>query len=568
MTKLAVTIGQSSIAGIKSRNEDACGVYVPEEPVLTSKGIAMAIADGMSGSEAGMEASNACVEGFLNDYYSTPESWTTKTSAQKILSALNHWLHGQGHKEYGSHKGMVTTLSTVVLKSNTAHLFHVGDSRVYRLRGNELEQLTQDHRIQVSEDKTYLSRAMGIGLHLDIDYKTASLEKGDTFILLTDGVHEFLADNEIREMLRQSNLDLDQACTSIVEQALENKSNDNLTCQIVRIDSLPGANEQEFYKKLIELPFPPPLEPGMVLDGYKILRQLFSSKRTEVYLAQDTDTNLKVVLKAPSINYSDHPEYINHFLHEEWAGRRINNSHVMKVLECKRKRHALYYITEYIEGHSLRQWMNDHPSPPLNKVRNLIEQIARGLHAFHRLEMIHQDLKPENILIDEHGTLKIIDFGSTKIAGIEEISTPLEDDNLLGTVNYTAPEYHIGEPATNRSDIFSLGIITYELLTGKLPYNKELTASNLRQVRYRSVKYFKPEIPIWVDMAIEKAVEINPEKRYEKLSEFTYALSHPDSSVTGNDFVPLIKRNPVKTWKGISFLLLMFNIVLLYLLTQ
>lgn len=568
MTKLTVTIGQSSIAGIKPRNEDACGIHTPEDPLLTSKGIAIAIADGMSGSEAGMEASNACVEGFLNDYYSTPESWTTRTSAQKILSALNHWLHGQGHKEYGSYKGMVTTLSAVVFKSNTAHLFHVGDTRIYRLRGNEMEQLTQDHRIQVSEEKTYLSRAMGIGLHLDIDYKTVSLEKGDIFILLTDGIHEFLADNEIRETVKNNRLDLDQACASIIEQALENKSNDNLTCQIVRIDSLPGTNEQEFYKKLTELPFPPPLEPGMVLDGYKILRQLFSSKRTEVYLAQDINTNLKVILKAPSVNYSDHPEYINHFLHEEWAGRRINNPHVMKVLECKRKRHALYYITEHIEGHSLRQWMNDHPNPSLSRIRNLIEQIVRGLRAFHRLEMIHQDLKPENILIDEHGTLKIIDFGSTKIAGIEEISTPLEDGTLLGTVNYTAPEYHTGEPATNRSDIFSLGIIAYELLTGKLPYSKELTARNLRQIKYRSVKYFNPEIPIWVDRAIEKAVQINPENRFEKLSEFIYALSHPDSTVIEHNFVPLIKRNPVKTWKGISIVLLIFNIVLLYFLAQ
>jgi serine/threonine protein kinase len=306
----------------------------------------------------------------------------------------------------------------------------------------------------------------------------------------------------------------------------------------------------------------------MTLDGYKILRQLFSNKRTEVYLAQDSENVQKVVLKAPSVNYSDSPEYINHFLHEEWAGRRINNPHVMKVIEVNRSRQALYYITEYIEGQTLRQWMNDHPQTPLGQTRNIIEQIARGLRAFHRLEMIHQDIKPENILIDEHGSLKIIDFGSTKIAGIEEISTPLEHENILGTVNYTAPEYHIGESATNRSDIFSLGVIAYELLTGKLPYNKELSARNLNRVQYRSAKHFNPEIPIWVNKAIEKAVQISPEKRFEKLSEFIYALSQPDSSLVNQDFVPLIKRNPVKVWQGISLLLLLANIVLLYVLTQ
>lgn len=568
MGKLTITTGQSSIAGIKPQNEDACGILVPNEPLLTTKGIAIAIADGMSGSEAGKDASNACVDGFLNDYFSTPESWTTKTSAQKILSALNHWLLGQGQKQYGSHKGMVTTLSAIVLKSNTAHLFHVGDARIYRLRDHELELLTQDHRIEVSEDKTYLSRAMGIELHLDIDYKTLPLEEGDVFILITDGVYEYLQDIEIRRILKQHKADLEKAATSIVNQALENKSHDNLTCQVVRVNTLPGKNEKEFYQNLIELPFPPPLEPGMILDGYKILRLLFSNKRTEVYLAQDKESEQKVVLKAPSVNYSDSPEYINHFLHEEWAGRRINNSHVIKVLETKRSRQALYYITEYIEGQTLRQWMNDHPQTSLGQTRNIIEQIARGLRAFHRLEMIHQDLKPENILMDEHGSLKIIDFGSTKIAGIEEISIPLEHDNVLGTVNHTAPEYHIGEPATNRSDIFSLGVIAYELLTGKLPYNKEFSARNLHQVQYRSVKHFNPEIPMWVDRAIEKSVEIASEKRFDKLSEFIYALSHPDSSLVGTDFVPLIKRNPVKVWQGISILLLITNIIFLFLITK
>lgn len=564
---LSITTAQYSSAGIKPQNEDACGVHIPSEPLLTTKGIAVVIADGMSGSDAGKEASHACVQGFLNDYFSTPESWTVKTSGQKILSALNHWLHGQGQREYGSHKGMVTTLSAMAVKSNTAYLFHVGDTRIYRLRDDELEQLTTDHRVEMN-NKTYLSRAMGIELHLDIDYRTVPLETNDIFVLLTDGVHEFLTDSRIRQTLLEHPGDLDAVAESLVQQAADNQSNDNLTAMVARIDKLPKGNEQEFYQKLTELPFPPPLEAGMILDGYKILRHLFSTKRTEVYLAEDTETREKLVLKAPSINYEDDPDYIHQFLHEEWAGRRINNPHVMKVLEIKRKRTALYYIAEHIEGTTLRQWMNDNPRPSINQVRSFIEQIARGLRAFHRLEMIHQDLKPENILVDTHGTLKIIDFGSTKIAGIAEIYVPLESNNLLGTINYTAPEYHIGDPGSNRSDIFSLGVITYELLTGRLPYGKELTTRNIKRVRYQSIKRFNPEIPIWVDRAIEKAVIINPDSRFSKLSEFTYALNHPDSSLISQEYVPLLKRNPVRVWQGISLILLIVNIILIYVFTK
>ncbi len=565
---LSIKFASKSIAGVKPQNEDACGVRCPDEPLLTTKGIAAVIADGMSGSDAGKEASEACVSGFLNDYYSTPESWTVKTSSHKILSALNHWLHGTGQREHGSHKGMVTTISTLVFKSNTAYLFHVGDTRIYRLRNNDLQLLTQDHRITVERGKTYLARAMGIQLHLDIDYKKVSLEKNDLFIMLTDGVFEFVSNKEIKTAVNSNTTDLTKAVDSIIALAEKHKSDDNLTCQIIRIDNLPQKNEKEFFNTLTKLPFPPPLEPGMKLDGYNVLRQLFSTKRTEVYLVQDIETDKKLILKAPSVNYNDDAEYINQFLHEEWIGRRINNPHVMKVCNIERKRTALYYIAEFIDGMTLRQWMEDLPQSTLTQTRNFITQIARGLRAFHRLEMIHQDLKPENIIIDEHGSLKIIDFGSTKIAGIEEIAKPVESNNILGTINYTAPEYHTGDVGSNRSDIFSLGVIAYELLTGKLPYGKELSARNLGKVSYISARNHTKELPEWVDKALEKAVKIQPQYRYVLLSEFTSALTKPDPDLASKPNAPLIERNPVKVWQIISLVLLLSNLILIYFLNK
>ncbi len=563
---LSIESAHQCLAGGKAENEDACGIEIADGQLLKTKGIAAAIADGMSGSDAGKEASQACVKGFLSDYFSTPETWTTQTSAHKIISALNHWLHGNGQRKYQSHKGMVTTLSALVLKSNTGFIFHVGDTRIYRLRSNEFKQLTHDHRVQINENKSLLSRAVGIDVRLDIDYRSVPLEIGDTFVMVSDGVHEFITDSRMVKIIQKHTDNLQLAANEITQQAINNKTNDNVTCQIVRITSLPGENEEEFYQKLTELPFPPVLEPGMILDGYKILRHLFSNKRTEVYLAQDTHSNENVVLKAPSVNYNDDAEYISLFLHEEWAGRRISSPHVMKVLEIPRKRTALYYIAEHIQGRTLRQWMEDEPRANINTVRDFIEQIARGLRAFHRLEMIHQDLKPENILIDDNGTLKIIDFGSTKIAGIDEISAPIQFNNILGTINYTAPEYHIGNTGSNRSDIFSLGVIAYELLSGRLPYGKELTAKNVRKVNYISIKHYNPEVPAWVDKALEKAVNISPDQRFTRLSEFIAALNNPNSRLVNTDYVPLIKRNPIRAWQLMSTCLLLSNMVLLYFL--
>ena len=190
--------------------------------------------------------------------------------------------------------------------------------------------------------------------------------------------------------------------------------------------------------------------------------------------------------------------------------------------------------------------MHDNPQPVIEAVRNIVQQIAAGLRAFHRQEMIHQDLKPENIMIDEHGTVKIIDFGSTKIAGIEEISTPLERQNMPGTRNYTAPEYLQGYAGSNVSDIYSLGVVTYEMLTGELPYGKkELILRRLRRVRYQSASRFNADLPVWIDKTLEKATIIERKRHYSLLSEFIHDLAHPNPAIASRHAEPLMERNPL-----------------------
>lgn len=562
---LSVSIGQHSTAGDKDTNEDFYGVIVPDEPLLSTKGIAAVIADGMSGSDAGQEASQLCVKGFLDDYYSTPESWAVKTAIWKVLSALNHWLYGQGQHIHGSQQGFVTTFSGLVIKSATAHLFHIGDSRIYRLRDRQLECMTQDHRLCICGGREYLSRALGIDVHVDIDYRALPVEAGDLFIFTTDGIHDFLKDKSLAEHALNNGEGLDDRARGIIDDALSNASDDNLTCQMLRIDTLPGADENEYYNKLTELPFPPAdLAPAMILDGYKLLRELHATKHIQVYLAQDTEGGERVVLKTPSVNYQDDPSYIDMFVHEEWIGKRINNPHVMKVREHKRRRQFLYYVAEYIEGQTLRQWMNDHPHPSLSEVRRIVNQIASGLRAFHRLEMVHQDLKPENIMIDDHGTVKIIDFGSTKVPGLQEVATPLGRHHLVGTLDYAAAEYFRTGRGTNRSDIFSLGVITYQMLTGKLPYGKALSEHRLRHAEYEPAKRFNPTVPPWLDAVLKKAVQLDPARRYGALSEFTHDLSHPSPELLNTAPLPLLERNPVAFWRRLSIVLLIANILMVY----
>lgn len=567
---LSVTVGQYSDKGRKDSNQDFHGVYIPKEPQLSAKGIAVALADGISSSEVSHIASQAAVTGFLEDYFCTSEAWSVKKSVQKVLTASNSWLHAQTRQSrycYDKDRGYVCTLSIMVIKSNTAHIFHVGDSRIYRLHGHDLEQLTEDHRLWVSQEKSYLSRAMGMDSHLEIDHQTISLNKGDIFLFATDGLYEFALPRFIVKTIQETGIDLDVAAKTIVKEAYERGSNDNLTIQIVRIDSLPNPSATELYQSLTELPFPPVLDARMQFDGYTILRELHSSSRSHIYLAKDMETQAQVVIKIPSIDLRGDPAYLERFLMEDWIGRRINNAYVLKPSQQTRKRNFIYVASEFIDGKTLKQWMIDNPKPDLETVRGIVEQIAKGLRAFHRLEMLHQDLRPNNIMIDENGTVKIIDFGSTRVAGIMEMSTPICHNNILGTAQYTAPEYFLGENGTSRSDIFSLGVIAYQMLTGQLPFGAEIAKCNTKAAQkrlvYDPIHYLRREIPVWVDEAINKAVHPNPYKRYEDLSEFIFDLRHPNKAFLSKSRLPLLERDPVLFWKLLSLCLLIINIALL-----
>lgn len=531
-SQLRISVGQYSDKGRKEINQDFHGVCIPEEPLLTAKGIAIALADGISSSNVAQVASEATVTGFLEDYFCTSEAWSVKKSAQRVLTATNSWLYSQTQQSqyrYDKDRGYVCTLSAMVIKSTTAHLFHLGDTRVFRLRDNSLEQLTTDHRFWVSQDKSYLSRAMGINSQLEIDYETLQIDTGDVFLFATDGVYEFIKPQFMISSINE--YDLDTAAKTIVKEAYEQGSTDNLTIQVIKVDELPTQNAEEIYQQLTELPCPPILEARIIFDGYKIIRELHASSRSHIYLAVDRETDTQVIIKTPSIDLQGDPAYLERFLMEEWIARRLNSAHVLKPCEHTRKRNFLYLVTEYINGQTLAQWMIDNPKPVLETVRGIVEQIARGLRAFHRLEMLHQDLRPENIMIDNTGTVKILDFGSTKVAGITDIASPIKQANILGTAQYIAPEYLLGENGSSRSDLFSLGIITYQMLTGKLPYGAQVaktkTKAAQKKLKYMAIPDDERELPAWIDEAIKKAVHPDPYKRYEDLSEFLFDLRHP-----------------------------------------
>ncbi|MDR5873359.1 bifunctional protein-serine/threonine kinase/phosphatase [Vreelandella gomseomensis] len=563
MPTLSISLGQWSDKGQKPSNQDFYGACLPDDTQRRQKGIAVALADGISSSAVSRDAAEAAVGGFLTDYYATPAPWSVKSSAQRVLQATNAWLYAQTRQSqyrYDMDRGYVCTLSAMVIKSATAHLFHVGDCRIYQLAGKTLEPLTEDHRFWASREVSHLSRAMGASQHLELDYRAVSLSEGDVFLLASDGVYEWLSPQVMVTLIQDHAADLEAGAKALVDAALANGSDDNLTAQLVRIETLPDREADELFESLGRLPSPAELRANSELDGLQIIRPLHASARSHVYLAHDPQADQHVVVKTLATELAEDPASVERFVREEWIARRLHNPHVLSAPVQRGPRRYLYTVWEYIEGQTLTQWMRDHPDPDLADVRDIIEQVAKGLRAFHRLEMLHQDVRPDNIMIDRHGMVRLIDFGATRIAGIAEATDSAgEVDPILGTAQYTAPEYFLGEGGTEQSDLYSLAVIAYQMLTGTLPYGTEVaktrTRAAQRKLAYQSAVSENRALPAWVDAVLKKALHPNPDQRYPALSEFIFELRTPSPGTLKQSRPPLLERDPARFWQWLCALL-------------
>jgi protein phosphatase len=560
MKQLKISVNSHSIAGAKPENQDACAYYMPDNQALEYKGIASVMADGVSACDRAAEASRCCVEGFLSDYYSTPDSWGTEHAAIKVISALNNWLYSQSVRA-GEESSMLSTLSVFIAKSNTAHIFHVGDSRIYRYRNGVLTQLTKDHVLNVNKEKTYLSRAIGFDLRVSVDYQTFDMQAQDLFLLTTDGVHDTLNQETLELCLRQK-----MRCEDLVKKAIETGSTDNISAMICQVEQLPEKFLDEVFDELTQKPVPPDLDKGMKINGFEIESLLISSAKIQLYRAKNMDTGELVALKTPSVNFEDDAQYLQYFMYEQWVGQRIQSPNVVKIHKSDTEDKFLAYAMEYIKGKTLRQWIDENPLPDMDVALSIVKQIISGIRAFHRQEMLHCDLKPENIMIDEIGQVKLIDFGSARIAGVVELLNPISTTNNQGTQGYSAPEVILEDEVSQASDQFSLGVIVYEMLAGYLPYgdklDRNLTDKKLPKLLYNSILKHDPHVPIWIDSAVQKACCLNKAERYEVLSEFLYDLEHPNSKFLSIQ-KPKSAKSDLNKYKMLIVLSFVLNIILL-----
>ncbi len=554
--KLQVDTGQFTTKGVKPDNEDAVGVFIPQDDHnLAIKGICAVVADGVSTAEAGKEASETSVSQFISDYYQTPDIWSVSHCGEKVISAINLKLYRLSHAFQTQSKGYLCTFSTVIIKSTTAHIFHVGDSRIYLFRAGQLTQLTHDHTVNLSDNHETLARAMGMDNRLNLDYRKVPLEEGDMLLCSSDGLHGFLSDEQIIETLNR-NESAQEISQCMCQQALDNNSDDNISAVIVKVKRLDMESIDDFNSRLTRLPFPPALSPGFKIDDFEIIEEFYASARSQLYKVKDLVSGKVMVMKTPSLNYQEDNHYIDRFVQEEWTGRRIHSPYVVEVLAINREKHFLYYLLEWVEGITLKQWIKENPQPDPTLAINIVEQIAKGLSAFHSNDSTHQDLRPSNILIDKNHKIKIVDFGSVFVAGVAEIFVPIRHEGALGTASYSDPLYLQGKNSGSQGDLYSLATISYEIFTGELPYGDKIeecvSTMDYDRLRFQSACDHNAIIPIWFDRALEKGLKFDLLERYQNIDSFLADLKYPNANFLRDDPKKEFTKSPLLFWQMMS----------------
>jgi len=280
------------------------------------------------------------------------------------------------------------------------------------------------------------------------------------------------------------------------------------------------------------------LKPGTKLGRYEIRSQIGAGGMGEVYLAQDTRLDRKVALKILPDEVAADPDRMKRFVQEAKAASGLNHPNIITIYEIDQTDSTPFIATEFIEGSTLRERMRAQPLP-IGEVLNVAVQIASALAAAHANGIVHRDIKPENIIVRSDGIAKVLDFGLAKLTGQGskdwvDSGAPtqphLKTDSgvVIGTATYMSPEQARGHEVDGRTDIFSLGVVIYELRTGHLPFEGssiyEIMAAILSDRESPPLSRYSPEVPAEMERIVSKALRKNREERYQTIKDLLLDL--------------------------------------------
>ncbi len=566
-----IDIGFTSLTGKREINEDFAAAMLPQ-PGQEGMGAIAAIADGVSTGGMGREAAQTTVTSLVRDYFGTPDTWDTTVALDRIIGAQNAWLAGVNSRR--APLSGLTTLTALVVRGQGWSLAHVGDTRAYLLRAGEFTQLTHDHTLQQPDLRHKLLRAVGGDSRLVVDYSQGDLLAGDVFVLVSDGVHNVLNARRLKALAVGEAQAVSEA---LVHGALAQGSRDNVTALVLRVLGLLDATLHDANRAARELPVPPQMKVGDVLDGLVVTARVADNGINLLYQVRDPASRRLYALKALHPSRAHDAQERAMLAHEAWLAGRLQvgraSDNLVRLNPPPVATPGSYYLLyDWHAGETLQQKIARGQPMALPQVVSAGMQLARTLGLLHRQGVIHRDVKPANIHQGEDGVLRLLDLGVALSGREPESARALH----AGTPSYINPEQWgfdmhgtdaAPQPPNAGSDLFALGVTLYQLLTGgKLPYGEVLP--------YQAGRYFRdpvapsrhnPQVPIWLDHVVQKAVARDARQRFETAEEMLLALERGASRpLSAPPPTPLLQRDPTAVWKIALAFSALVNALLVY----
>ena len=535
----------SSVGTVRDHNEDFVVFWEPEDfYARQSIGSIAILADGVGGIGNGDIASRMAAETAIDVFREAKPDSTPDDIVRQVYETASAKIF-QATREKGR---MATTMVTSIFRHDKVTIAHVGDSRAYLVRAGKLRRLTTDHSytsLQVklglllernamtSPLRSTLTRALGFDPICHYDILSEPLQAGDLILQCSDGLYGFVLDEEILDIINKFHPA--QACKNLIQLAEKRQASDNVSLQLIQVwdvDAPQGAPAAAQSAK----PTGKDVSIGTLLDDrFEITDVIAKSGMATLFKANDRQTGKAVALKIPHLQIESDPAGFDRFRREEEIGLKLNHPYILKILPVEKKSRP-YIAMEYLEGQTLSELLRSvHPLPEPDAVQ-IASRICTALSYMHQNGVVHRDLKPANIMLCNDGTIRIMDFGIAKSENSRRLTfvgfTP-----TMGTPDYMAPEQVKGSRGDERTDIYSLGTILYEMATGEPPFGGD-SPYVIMNARVTGDPQAPRKINLKLTPVLEEiilhAMERDPKRRYQSALEMRPELENYEAVVITN----------------------------------
>ncbi|PVE20714.1 protein phosphatase [Microvirga sp. KLBC 81] len=552
--QLSVAAGYSTERGPRTDNEDYCAFFEGTPAQRMRHGVIAVIADGVGGAKGGRVAAETVVRGFIDGYLGQSELLGVQKKCARAIEAMNRWIHAIGRTN-SDLQGMACTLTALILRGRQAHIVHVGDSRLYRLRHHRLDLLTRDHTFNEWGMQGVLRRAVGASDSLQIDYLAEPVQVHDRYLLCTDGVHGSLSERVLRDELARR-ASPDETARAVTAAALAARGSDNATALVLDVLNLPPASQPDLELAIAAQPILPPPTTGTVVDGFDLEAQLSDGRYSRVFRAYDTVAKRPVILKFPKPIHGADVVLRQAFVRETWIAARVRSPWVAEVLDIPPERQTrLYSVMPFYAGEILEARLQRSPQISLAEGLTLATRLTKAVAALHRAGIVHRDIKPDNVILEQEENraqpgLRLIDLGVARVDGMDDFAL----EHAPGTPSYMAPELFTGAPGDELSDQFAVAVTIYRLFSRAYPYGEIEPFSRPRFSKPTPLTSHRPDLPAWLDQVLARALAVSPRERFGDILELAFELEHGSARAlpTVLHRKPLYERNPVLVWQIVS----------------